>query len=228
MQSALIRQRLEALADPAYRAFQQTLLPGVDDLLGVRLPELRRLARSIAKDDWRGYLAAAPSDCFEERMLQGMVIGCAKADCAELLAYTAAFVPRIDNWSVCDSFCSSLKLPRQYPREVWDFLQPYLAAEQTYPLRFGVVMLLQYYLDDAHLERALSLLDAAWTGSHYTQMAVAWAVSLCFVRFPTRTMQYLTREQTLDPETYRRALQKIVESRAVEDDWKQQIRLLRA
>ena len=201
METAFVRQQLAALADPAYRAFQQTLLPGVDDILGVRLPALRRLARAIAKDDWRGDLTAAPSDSFEERMLQGMVIGCATAACDELLAYTAAFVPRIDNWSVCDSFCSSLKLPRQYPQEVWDFLQPYLAARHTYPLRFGAVMLLQYYVDDAHLERVLSLLDAAWTGTHYAQMAVAWAISLCFARYPARTMHYLTREQTLDPET---------------------------
>ncbi len=227
MEYTTVRQQLEALADPNYRAFQQTLLPGVDDLLGVRLPELRRLARLIAKDDWRGYLAVAPSDSFEERMLQGMVIGCAKADCTELLAYTAAFVPVIDNWSVCDSFCSGLKLPRQYPQEVWDFLQPYLSAAQTYPLRFGVVMLLLYYLDSSHIECVLTLLDAAWTETHYARMAVAWAVSMCFARFPERTMRYLTQQHTLDPETYRRALQKIVESHCVEEDWKRQIRLLR-
>lgn len=110
-----LREHLEALAEPGYRAFAASLLPGVDDLIGVRLPLLRRMAREIARGDWRAYLAEAGSGSFEERMLQGMVIRCARCDAEERLRYVGRFLPLIDNWSLCDSFCSRLRAEEREP-----------------------------------------------------------------------------------------------------------------
>lgn len=140
-----IRTRLIALADEEYRQFHSKLVPGADNILGVRLPRLRELAKQLAKGDWRGYLATAPADYYEEVMLQGLVIGYAKADIDELLHYVTAFVPKITNWGICDSFCSSLKLTKKHKAQVWDFLQPYLQSRQEFELRFGIVMLLDFY-----------------------------------------------------------------------------------
>ena len=100
-----IKAELVRLAEPEYAVFSRRLLPGTENVLGVRLPLLRRLARRIAKGDWAAYLDTAGDGSFEEVMLQGMVIGAICAPPQEVLARTAAFVPKIDNWSVCDSFC---------------------------------------------------------------------------------------------------------------------------
>ena len=120
---------------------------------------LRRLARRIAKGDWAAYLDTAGDGSFEEVMLQGMVIGAICAPPQEVLARTAAFVPKIDNWSVCDSFCSGLKLARTHPEPVWEFLQPYFEDPRPFAVRFAVVMLLFYYIDAQHLPRVLALLE---------------------------------------------------------------------
>ena len=103
-----LRAALEAAAEPEYRAFSARLLPPGTPLLGVRLPVIRRLARTQAAGDWRAYLAVARDDSFEERMAQGMTLGMARASLAEKTPYILWFLPKIDNWSLCDSFCASL------------------------------------------------------------------------------------------------------------------------
>lgn len=221
-----IRAQIMALADEKYRQFSASLIPNINNVVGVRLPELRKLARNIAKSDWRAYLAQADSDYFEEVMLQGMVIGSAKADVEEILHHVAAFVPKIDNWSVCDSFCSGLKIASSHQEQVWEFIQPYLESDQEYEIRFGVVMLLNYYIDEPYIHHVLERLDRIKHEGYYVKMAVAWAVSICFVKLPDITMDYL-RSNSLDGFTYNKALQKITESYRVAPETKALIRSMK-
>ncbi len=224
---ASIHEQLLALSEPEFQKFSSSLLPGTNNILGVRLPALRKLAKKIAKGDWRAYLASEEDRSFEEIMLQGMVIGYVRADLPELLERIAAFVPKIDNWSVCDSFCSGLKIARKEPEAIWDFLQPYLHTEREFEARFGVVMLLFYFIEDLHIRRVLALLDQIPSKEYYARMAVAWAISICFVRFPALTMEYLKTENSLDDFTYYKALQKITESNCVNRETKAVIRRMK-
>lgn len=218
-----IKQQLEAWAEPDFQAFSARLLPNVHNLLGVRLPKLRTLARKLAKGDWRHYLTHACDDTFEEIMLQGMTIGYVQAEPDELFPYITHFLPKIDNWSTCDSFCSGLKLAKAYPNPFWDFTLPCLADTREFVVRFGVVMLLFYYLDDAHIDHVLSLLDSVQHNDYYVRMAVAWALSIAFIGYPNLTMAYL-QQNTLDDFTYNKALQKIIESKQISPETKIQIR----
>lgn len=221
-----IRFQLEQLADEPYREFIAKLLPGTPNLLGVRLPLLRQLARQIAKEDWRTYLANAANDTFEETMLQGLVISYAKAEPFELLAHTADFVPKINNWSVCDSFCAGFRLAKREPELVWDFLQPYLASEQEFHCRFGVVMLLDHYCSEQNLERIFLKMDQVRATGYYAKMAVAWNLSMCCAVNPELTLRYF-KQNTLDDFTHNKALQKIVESRQIDENVKSVIRTLK-
>lgn len=222
-----IHERLLALAEPEFQTFSSRLLPGTDNVLGVRLPKLRKIAKEIAQGDWRAFLTDAQGGSFEEIMLQGMVIGYAKAELPELLCHIAGFIPRIDNWSVCDSFCSGLKLAGEEPQAMWAFLQPYLHTRREFEARFGAVMLLFYYIDDAHVHNVLPLLDQIPAQGYYARMAVAWAVSVCFVRYPEITMAYLKAGNSLDDATWHKALQKIMDSRCVGREAKAEIRRMK-
>lgn len=219
---------LLARREEEYQVFSAGLLPGTEHLLGVRIPALRKLAAKIAKADWRVYLETASDAHFEEIMLQGMVIALAKMELAERLERTAWFVPKIDNWSVCDVFCAGLKCAKTRRAEVWAFLQPYFEAEETYALRFAAVMALDHFVEEAYLEPLFARFDAMRKEQYYVQMAVAWALSVCCVKFPARTMAYLRDEHSLDAFTYRKTLQKILESYRVSAALKEEVRALRS
>ncbi len=218
-----IRQRLFELTDEKYRQFHSGLVPNADNILGVRLPHLRELAKELVKGDWRNFLATAQEDYYEEIMLQGLVIGYAKADIEEILGYVTRFVPKITNWGICDSFCSTLKITKQHQLRVWKFLQPYLLSRQEFQLRFGIVMLLDFYLDDEYIDRVLLLLNGTNHEGYYVKMAVAWTISICFIKYPEKTMVYL-KNNTLDDFTHNKALQKITESYRVDSEMKTTIR----
>lgn len=222
----IIRKQIFELIDTDYQKFSAALIPTINNVLGVRLPELRKIAKKIVKGDWHTYLETAKDEYFEEVMLQGMVIGYVKTDIEELLFYVASFVPKIDNWSVCDSFCTGLKFTKENKERVWEFLQPYLYSKKEYEIRFGVVMLLDFYIETEYIERVLYLLDRVKHEGFYAKMAVAWAVSICYVKLPDSTMEYL-RNNMLDDFTYNKALQKITESNRVDKETKSLIRSMK-
>jgi 3-methyladenine DNA glycosylase AlkD len=221
-----IREQIFELSDEEYKRFQSKLCPANDNIVGVRLPLLRKLAKEIAKGNWREYIRTAQNNYYEEVMLQGMVLGYVKANIEEILSHISDFVPKIDNWAVCDSFCIGLKFTKVNREHVWGFLQPYLSSKQEFEMRFGIVMILNFYVEEDYIDKVLVLLDRAKNEGYYVKMAVAWAVSVCYVKFPEKTMEYL-KNNTLDDFTYNKALQKITESLKIDKDTKELIRSMK-
>ena len=228
MDNMKLKAELESLAEPGFQEFSSRLIPDLSPgtMLGVRLPKLRKIAARIARGDWRDYLTSAEDDTFEEIMLQGMVIGCARMPIEERLQRVRWFLPKISNWSVCDSFCAGLKAAKEEPVKVWEFLQPCFASERTYEIRFGVVMLLNYYIDETWIGQGLAILDRIHHEDYYVKMAVAWAVSMYYVKFQETTLAFL-KDNHLDTFTYNKALQKIIESRQIDAVTREEIRAMK-
>lgn len=224
MQPAMLRERLFGLADTAYRDFMRPLVPGIGPLIGVRVPELRRLARELARGDWHDYLAGASDHYFEERLLQGLVIGCARCMPEERLALTERYLALVDNWALCDLFCR--RLPSAEREPMWHFIGPLFCSDREYVARFAAVMGRGNFVDDVHLAALLDLLDSCRHEGYYARMGVAWALSDCYVKYPGPTEEFL-RRATLDPRTHNLALRKIAESRRVAPETRIRLRALR-
>ncbi|MDE7416896.1 MAG: DNA alkylation repair protein [Lachnospiraceae bacterium] len=154
-----IREILTQYTDEKYKEFSAGLIPGAKPLMGVRLPQLRQIAKSIVndrenkarwQDETAGYDGVYEDIYFEETMLRGMLIGYGTAkkgvSCEEGLAHFKEFIPYIDNWSVCDSFCNSFTFANRYREKVWEFMQPYLYSDQEYEVRVALILLLSQYL----------------------------------------------------------------------------------
>lgn len=221
-----IREQLIVQSEENYQKFSSRLLPNVDNILGVRIPNLRKMAKEIAKGEWRAYLEQANHQYFEELMIQGMVIGYAKAPVEEIVDYVRIFVPKITNWSVCDSFCSGLKITNKNKEIMWEVLLPYLSSDKEFEVRFAVVMLLNYYVDSEYIERVLQLLNGVQHEGYYAKMAVAWAISICYIKMPEPTLLFL-KKNNLDDFTYHKALQKITDSLVIDQDTKVIIRSMK-
>ena len=223
-----IRNMLETLTEKTYQKFASSLIPNIDaeSLLGVRLGALRKIAKKIAAKDWRSYLLQASDESFEEIMLQGMVIGYAEAEPPELFSWIERFLPKIDNWSVCDSFCSGLKAALVHREAFFEFLMKCLGTQKEYYTRFSVVMFIFYYMEEQYALSVLRILEQVESESYYVKMAVAWAVSVYFAEFQEITMPFLIRG-SLENRTYQMTLNKICESRKVGPETKKQIRKMK-
>lgn len=222
-----VRRRLEEMADEKYRDFNAKLLPGVDNVLGIRVPQLRSLAKELAKKDWEEWFAAADDRYYEETMLRGLVAAGGKMERQQRLEYVRQFVPQIGNWAVCDCFCSTLKDADKYPEDYWTFLEPYFDSEKEYEARFGAVMLLGHFVKQEYLEESVKRLQRIRQEGYYARMAVAWAISVYYTAFPTEMLAYLQGEHGLDEFTYQKSLQKILESYRVSGEDKGIIREMR-
>lgn len=206
-----IRNLLNNLAEDKYKAFQHNLIPNVTNVLGVRIPELRKIAKDISTNNWKSFVENEDKVSFEEIMLEGFVIGYAKTDIDESLKYIEKFIPKINNWAVCDSCVTGFKFTKKNMPKVLDFTKLYLNSEKEFEVRFAVIMLLSFYITEEYIDEVLFLLNKVSNRAYYVQMAIAWAVSVCFVKFPERTESFLLNN-TLDDFTHNKSIQKITES----------------
>lgn len=220
-----IREHIFSLKDEKYKEFHGGLVPGNQTIVGVRVPDLRRFAKELLKQyTAEELLGVIADDYYEERMLQGMIIGLQpKPEFETVLKQIQEFVPKIDNWAVCDIFCAGLKITKEHQKEMFEFLQKYIQSNGEFERRFGVVMLLDYYVEEAYLNRIFDLFDGMDTTGYYVQMAVAWALSVCLVKYYKETLEFLERCH-LDAFTQRKALQKACESSRISPQQKDQLR----
>ncbi len=221
-----VLRELKELADEPYRIFQSRLLPGTENILGVRIPKLWKLAGRLVKEEGSGYLERASDETYEEIMLQGMVIGLLKEDVRQMLKRLPSFLAKANNWAHCDIVCSGLKKVKDDRKSVLAFLEPYITSENEFEARFAVVLLLNYYIDEAYIDTTLNLLQQAVHPGYYVKMAVAWALSVCYVQFPEKTLRCM-KEGNFEDFTYNKALRKITESYQVSKEEKAFIRSLK-
>ncbi len=213
-----LQAHLLALSDSTYQQFSAKLLPNIDPdkLLGVRLPLLRKLAKKMVREEGSHYLDVASFDTFEETMLYGMVLGYLSEQRSfepnQLSSYLDQFLPQVDNWSICDSLCASLKIAKRFPEELFQIISNYALQQGTYHVRFFIVMGIYYYINETYLLNYLDLLIQIKHEDYYVNMGIAWALSMCFVKYPAKTLDYIN----LYPKNsfiFQKTIQKIKESK---------------
>ncbi len=220
-----IKEVLLSYVDDEFKDFTSALIPGSRPILGVRIPILRQIAKEIAQGDWQGFIKEAPEDTYEEVNVKGFVIGYVKADLEILLPYIAEHIEKINDWSLCDGFCSNLKIVAKNRGEFLEFLQPYAKMDDEFKQRVVAVMLMNYYLTDEYIDMTLEVLDSLKNEKYYCKMAVAWAIATAWAKQREKTYVYMQEgNNTLDDWTYNKAIQKMLESYRVSEEDKVMLR----
>ena len=220
-----ITEKLYEQQDLKYKDFTSALMPGSRPVIGVRLPILRKMAKEIAKGDWCTFINEAQEDYFEEVQLKGFVIAYSKASYEELLPFMEKHIAKINDWSLCDSFCTSLKIVEKHREEFLQFLLPYAKEDDEFKQRVVAVVLMDYYLTDDYIDQTLQILDGLKNEKYYCKMAVAWAVATAWAKQRDKTYEYMQDgNNTLDDWTYNKAIQKMLESYRVSVEDKQMLR----
>lgn len=221
-----IRKKLFQAQDLKYKEFHSGLCPNVDKIIGVRIPQLRAMAKEISKNDYKEFFKNVQDEYYEELVLQGLVIGYAKISIEETFEYLKKFVPKINSWAVCDTTCSNLKITKKHMQEMWKFLEQYIKSNKEYEIRFALVMYLNYYLNDEYIDEILQKIDKIDNKEYYVQMAIAWLVSFAYIKQKEKTEKYL-HKNNLDKFTLNKSIQKICESYRVSDEDKIKLRKLK-
>lgn len=222
-----IKTKILNEAEKDYKKFSASLIPNIDNVLGVRIPALRQLAKEIYKDSGTDYLNYDNTEYMEEVMLQGMIIGLMKEKPEDILKEVEKFIPKINNWAVCDIFCGGLKFTNKNKELVWEFIQKYLNSEKEYDKRFVLVMILGYFTDDEYIDKVLNILDNFSHEGYYARMGAAWTLSICYVKQPEKTFEYLKKSK-LDKWTFNKGIQKICESLRVDKNTKEILKSLKS
>lgn len=204
-----------------YQKFSSSLLPNVNNVLGVRIPKLRQYAKTLVKQDYESFLDHA-GKYMEESMLQGMIIGLIKELPEQKLTRIKNFIPKIDNWAVCDTFCSGLKFAKDNQQLVWDFIVPFVSSNEEYEVRFALVMMLNYFVDEEYIEKVLKLIQTVNHEGYYAKMGAAWALSICYIKFPDKTYPYI--ESLQNQEIKIKSVRKICESLRISKEEKARIK----
>ena len=223
-----VLKQLHSLADEKYRTFNEGLIPGAEGTsIGVRMPQLRAITKEICRGDWRSFLKdSAECRIYEITLLRGLVVASSKCDFEERLHLLTSFIPEIRNWAVCDCVAACMKSASRHLDELFVFLRPYLMSREEFEVRFAVVMLMDYFLTDEYIDEVLQILQDVPHEGYYVKMAVAWAVSMAYVRFPDKALAIL-KSCALDPWTHNKAIQKCRESRRVSASDKQMLLTLK-
>ena len=219
--------RLNELKDPNYKKFHASLCPTLDEqkIIGVKVPELRTLAKELYKED-NNILHEIGDYYYEEKMLRGLVIAISKVRFEEKIDLIERFVDTIDNWALCDIFCSSIKIKKSEKDKYFNFLKRYSKFKDEFKLRFLIVMLLDHYIDDDYLEESFNIVSKIKYDAYYVKMTVAWFISIVYIKYPQYTLNKI-KNLDLDKWTYNKALQKIVESKRVSEEDKEKIKKLK-
>lgn len=224
-----IKKELKGLVDEEYRKFHSNLCPGVNNILGIRVPLLRNYAKQLNKKySIKELLHNIDDEYYEEIMLKGMIIGLNKElEWEELEKYIKEFVPKIDNWAICDTFAAGLKITNKYKTQMWKLINEYLNSKEEFEVRFAIVMILDYYIESSYLEKNFKIFNNIKLDKYYVKMAVAWAISICLIKFYDETVKYLKNNLELDNWTYNKTIQKAIESYRITEEQKENLRKMK-
>lgn len=222
-----LRAQLLDLEDGAYREFHLRTCPFTENVIGVRVPEQRKLARAIIKSgNYWTFLDEIEPYYYEELLITGIIIASAPMSPEERFGYIVWVLPRIKNWAICDGFCASFKITPQDLATYWDFIMQFQNSDQEFTLRFMFVMILDHFLLPEYLSQIFRLLDEIKSEQYYVHMAKAWLVAELCTQFHDEAFDYLEHDQ-LPVETHNKAIQKACESRRLSDEDKSHLRSLK-
>lgn len=220
-----IRERLLSLQDLSYRDFQSALMPTVEPatVIGVRTPNLRKMARELVKDGAGDFLACLPHEYYEENNLHAFIL-CEMKDFDICLQRVEEFLPHINNWATCDSLrpkCFKKNCKRLLP-----FVDRCLSSSHIYTVRFGIGMLMSYFLDSDFDGGYPERVCAVQSDEYYINMMSAWYFATALAKQWDGVLPYIT-EYKLPLWVHNKTIQKAIESYRITEERKEYLRAFR-
>lgn len=215
---------LYTLQDLKYKDFHKKLILD-NDLIGIRTPLLKEISKKISKSDYKQFIKLNNHKYYEERIIHGLIIGYLD-DFKEVLEQLDKFIPFINNWAINDIVCANLKIFKKNKDKGFIAINRYLKSNNEFEIRFGLILLLDFYIDDSYIDKIFFIIDNIKNDNYYVKMGMAWVLSICYIKYPNKTYEYLLNNQ-LDKFTFNKTISKICDSKRIDKDTKLKLRALR-
>ena len=218
-----VQKQLMAMQDLKYRDFQCKLMPTVasDTVIGVRTPELRKFAKEFSKKpDVDEFLKILPHKYYEENNLHGFLIETIK-DYDRVITELDAFLPYVDNWATCDLMRP--KIFQKHLEELLGKIKEWINDDHTYTIRFGIEMLMSFYLDEQFCPEFLELVSYVQSEEYYVNMMIAWYMATALAKQWDVVIPYI-EEHRMPDWVHRKTIQKAVESYRITDEQKRYLK----
>ena len=221
-----IRDKLFTLKDEKYREMQVKIIPAVeaDSIIGVRTPELRKLAKEFSKrDDVQEFLMDLPHFYFDENQLHAFILSGMK-DYENCMEELETFLPYVNNWATCDQM--SPKIFKKHRKELLVHIKKWIKSKETYTIRFGVGMLMEHFLDEDFDIKYPEMVAKLRSEEYYVNMMIAWYFATALAKQYDSILPFI-EEKRLDVWTHNKAIQKSVESYRITPEQKEYLRTLK-
>lgn len=197
------------------------------DIIAIKMQVIRDISKKIAKNDLFGFLKLAKDDTYEEVLIQGLVITYIK-DIDLQIEQLKTWMPKMDCWAHVDGVVGNMKIYAKSPKKekYFDYFYNLCFEKEEFISRFGIVVLMSYFIDDEHIDKIIDMCKNVKNTAFYIEMALAWLVSVCFVKQREKTLNLL-REQCLDKFTQNKSISKCRDSFRVSEEDKEYLKTLR-
>ncbi|MCR5291411.1 MAG: DNA alkylation repair protein [Eubacterium sp.] len=212
--------------DLKYRDFQGKLIPPktVDDMIGVRTPELRKYAKELLKrEDIEEFLEILPHEFFDEYQLHAFIISGIK-DYDKCMEEVDKFLPYVDNWATCDQL--SPKVFKKHRPELLKQIKKWIKSKETYTVRFAIGMLMEHFLDEDFDIKYPEMVAKVRSDEYYINMMIAWYFATALAKQYDSILPFI-EEKKLDKWTHNKAIQKSVESYRITPEQKEYLKTLK-
>ena len=220
-----ITDKLFKLQDKKYQEMQFKIIPNIDNstIIGVRTPEIKKLAKEIYKEDYKSFLEELPHKYFDENQLHAFIISEIK-DYDECISYINKFLPYINNWATCDTL-----IPKTFKKNTDKLItevKKWIKSKEDYTIRYGIGTLMRFYLDDNFKEEYLNLVSKIKSNEYYVNMMIAWFFATSLAKQYDSTIKIIESNK-LDTWVHNKTIQKAIESYRINNEQKNYLKKLK-
>lgn len=217
---------LISIKDEKYKEFHSSLCLNCKyEILGIRLPILRKIAKDISKTNIKEFLDVSKDNYYEEVMIQGLVISNIK-DETLFNKYFKQHIKKIDNWALCDTFCNSIKIVEKYEDKYFKEAINLSLSKEEFISRVGIIMILSHFIKEENLNIIFDILNKIETDKYYINMAEAWLICELYTKYPNQTLRFI-KNNNLNKFTHNKSISKIHDSYRVKKEDKEFLNTLK-
>lgn len=218
---SLYLKELEQKENLKYRDFHTRLTTTKYKILGINVPECRKIAKEINKTDINSFLSLTSETYYEEVLIEGFVIANMTEE-SFFFQELERFLPKIDNWAICDSFCNSIQILKKKKEPYFDYWLSLLKRKEPFSIRVGLITLLSFYIEENLLSQIYQAIDQIQSDHYYVNMGTSWLLAEIYTKFPKETEQYFTKTKINDF-TMNKTISKIRDSYRISKEQKDNV-----